>query len=63
MISLCSASDGGGIRGLSELLVLEEIMKRIDVDESRESTQSKKPLKPRLPADYFDLIGATSTGG
>ncbi|KAL6407343.1 kinesin light chain [Ilyonectria robusta] len=49
------ALDGGGIRGLSELLVLEEIMNRIkyDVDEDDDL----------LPADFFDLIGGTSTGG
>lgn len=47
--------DGGGIRGLSELLVLEEIMNRIkyDLDEDDDL----------LPADFFDLIGGTSTGG
>ena len=48
-------SDGGGIRGLSELLILQEIMKRIQVREHREEAP--------LPCDYFDLIGGTSTGG
>src|SRR5882672_8062010 len=55
---LCSSftrSDGGGIRGLSELLILKEIMERIGVRENREETP--------LPCDYFDLIGGTSTGG
>lgn len=47
--------DGGGIRGLSELLIIEEIMKRIQ-------HQSKLQHVPR-PAEYFDLIGGTSTGG
>ncbi|KAL1978749.1 hypothetical protein VTN31DRAFT_1608 [Thermomyces dupontii] len=47
--------DGGGIRGLSSLLILENIMEKI-----RES----KGLKdvPR-PCEQFDLIGGTSTGG
>ncbi|KAK3935635.1 acyl transferase/acyl hydrolase/lysophospholipase [Diplogelasinospora grovesii] len=49
------ALDGGGIRGLSELLILEEIMRRIKHD--LEMTDDP------LPADFFDLIGGTSTGG
>ncbi|KAL5635602.1 hypothetical protein ACGC1H_004415 [Rhizoctonia solani] len=47
--------DGGGIRGLSSLLILKEIMGRIKRDEGL-------PEIPR-PCDYFDLIGGTSTGG
>jgi len=48
-------SDGGGIRGVSELLILHEIMRRVQHD-------LKLPELPR-PCDYFDLIGGTSTGG
>ena len=48
-------SDGGGIRGLSELLILREIMERIQFQ------QGFKELP--LPCDYFDIIGGTSTGG
>jgi hypothetical protein len=48
-------SDGGGIRGLSELLILQEIMRRIQHDEKLAEMPS--------PCDYFDLIGGTSTGG
>ncbi|KAJ7484362.1 acyl transferase/acyl hydrolase/lysophospholipase [Mycena latifolia] len=47
--------DGGGIRGLSSLLILETIMYRIKVAENLE--------EPPLPCDYFDLIGGTNTGG
>lgn len=47
--------DGGGIRGLSELIIIEELMERI---------KWKKELdKTPIPADFFDLIGGTSTGG
>ncbi|KAK3325013.1 hypothetical protein B0H66DRAFT_547239 [Apodospora peruviana] len=49
------ALDGGGIRGLSELLILEEIMGRVKHD----LDMADDPL----PADFFDLIGRTSTGG
>jgi len=47
--------DGGGIRGLSPLLMLKEILHRI---------QQKRRLQelPR-PCDIFDLAGGTSTGG
>ncbi|KAL1888328.1 hypothetical protein Cpir12675_006217 [Ceratocystis pirilliformis] len=47
--------DGGGIRGLSSLLILEKIMENIKVAEGL----SEVPK----PCDRFDLIGGTSTGG
>ncbi|KAK0446048.1 acyl transferase/acyl hydrolase/lysophospholipase [Desarmillaria tabescens] len=47
--------DGGGIRGLSSLLILYELMWRIKQTEGL----SELPL----PCEYFDLIGGTSTGG
>ncbi|KAJ6614228.1 FabD/lysophospholipase-like protein [Mycena sp. CBHHK59/15] len=47
--------DGGGIRGLSMLLILQSIMYRIKAEEGLDEV-------PR-PCDYFDLIGGTSTGG
>ncbi|KAL6414269.1 kinesin light chain [Ilyonectria robusta] len=49
------ALDGGGIRGLSELIILEEIMRRVKHD----LNMADDPL----PVDFFDLIGGTSTGG
>ncbi|THU84514.1 FabD/lysophospholipase-like protein, partial [Dendrothele bispora CBS 962.96] len=47
--------DGGSIRGVSELIVLHEIMVRV---------QARKDLSdlPK-PCEYFHLIGGTSTGG
>ncbi|KAJ6487319.1 hypothetical protein DFH09DRAFT_1054217 [Mycena vulgaris] len=47
--------DGGGIRGLSMLIILEHLMWKLKVAEDL-------PEIPR-PCDYFDLIGGTSTGG
>jgi len=47
--------DGGGVRGLSSLIILKEIMDRIKFDEKLESVP--------LPCEYFDLIGGTGTGG
>ena len=47
--------DGGGIRGLSSLLILEHLMERIRAVEGLNEV-------PR-PCDRFDIIGGTSTGG
>lgn len=49
---LCLLSlDGGGVRGLSTLLILKRVMEGIN------------PVDPPKPCDYFDMIGGTSTGG
>ena len=45
------ALDGGGVRGLSTLQILKQLMDTIDPESS-----------PK-PCDYFDMIGGTSTGG
>ena len=45
------ALDGGGVRGLSSLIILAQLMATINPDAS-----------PK-PCDYFDMIGGTSTGG
>ncbi|KAK0431700.1 acyl transferase/acyl hydrolase/lysophospholipase [Armillaria borealis] len=47
--------DGGGIRGVSQLIILDEIMKRV---------QAKKQLtEVPKPCEYFHLIGGSGTGG
>ncbi|MCJ1310207.1 hypothetical protein MMC25_003869 [Agyrium rufum] len=45
------ALDGGGVRGLSSLMILQALMEIIDPD------------SPPKPCDYFDMIGGTGTGG
>jgi patatin-like phospholipase/acyl hydrolase len=45
------ALDGGGVRGLSALIILGQLVDTID------------PETPPKPCDYFDIIGGTSTGG
>lgn len=45
------ALDGGGIRGLSSLMILQHLMTTIN------------PKSPPKPCEYFDMIGGTSTGG
>ena len=52
---LTLSPDGGGIRGLSPLLILKEILSRIQ--------QKRKLQKLPRPCDIFDLAGGTSTGG
>jgi hypothetical protein len=43
--------DGGGIRGLAGLAILDKMMRQID------------PNNPPKPCEVFDMIGGTSTGG
>ena len=45
------ALDGGGVRGLSSLMIIQQLMTIVDAD------------SPPRPCDYFDMIGGTSTGG
>ncbi|KAL2889224.1 Vegetative incompatibility protein HET-E-1 [Ceratocystis lukuohia] len=47
--------DGGGVRGLSSLLILERIMEHVKEAEHLSQVPS--------PCDRFDLIGGTGTGG
>ena len=50
-----SHTDGGGIRGISTLLILQKLMETIRDLSGLEETPA--------PHTYFDLIGGTSTGG
>ena len=51
------ALDGGGVRGLSTLFILQSIMGRLNY------MREEAGLQPRKPCEIFDLIGGTSTGG
>lgn len=48
-------TDGGGIRGVSELVILDRIMRRLQEKEGLDELPK--------PCDYFDLMAGTSTGG
>ena len=55
---LCLLSlDGGGVRGLSTLMILRALMNRINAERSDRGQAAVKPCQ------LFDLIGGTSTGG
>jgi len=47
--------DGGGVRELSSLIILRDLMENIG--------QAKDLPETLKPSEYFDLIGGTSTGG
>lgn len=52
--------DGGGVRGYSMLIILQELMHRTFVE-----TEGRAPKRHEIPkpADHFDLIAGTGTGG
>jgi patatin-like phospholipase/acyl hydrolase len=52
--------DGGGVRGLSEVLILKFLMLRLRHEE-RKAKQRLSDLPS--PWKHFDLICGTSTGG
>jgi predicted acylesterase/phospholipase RssA len=55
--------DGGGVRGLSSLLILQELMENVAKEEKRLRLRHQDSDELPHPCDYFDLIGGTSTGG
>ena len=65
--------DGGGVRGISSLLLLEKIMDKVreesdlqaqvEVGTSSEGPRNSKQSSSIQPCQYFDLICGTSTGG
>ncbi|KAG0652064.1 Patatin phospholipase domain-containing 8 [Hyphodiscus hymeniophilus] len=52
--------DGGGVRGYSMLIIIQELMHRTYVE-----TEGRAPRRDQIPkpADHFDLICGTGTGG
>jgi patatin-like phospholipase/acyl hydrolase len=47
--------DGGGVRGLSELIIVEKLMVKLQ--------EQQKAANPPKPCEVFDMICGTSTGG
>lgn len=52
--------DGGGVRGYSMLIILQQLMHRTFVE-----TEGRAPKRNEIPkpCDHFDLIAGTGTGG
>ncbi|KIW45558.1 uncharacterized protein PV06_03939 [Exophiala oligosperma] len=59
------ALDGGGVRGISSMVILKKLMDRIKEMENEKAILQNKPIneEERKPVDYFDLAAGTSTGG
>ena len=53
--------DGGGVRGISSLYILKELMDQIKLKLMHDKPD--EPLETLRPCDVFDLICGTSTGG
>ena len=55
--------DGGGVRGLSSLLILQELMQQINssIRDDRHAVGEKH--EDAQPHEIFDLVAGTSTGG
>lgn len=57
--------DGGGVKGISSMMILKKVMNRVRDIENEISVAENKPVNPeeRKPVDYFHLGAGTSTGG
>jgi hypothetical protein len=55
---LTDSTDAGGPQGISQLLILKDVMERLSKDEH---TDSQGVIKP--PCEVFDVIGGVGTGG
>ena len=54
--------DGGGVRGLSSLLILQSLMGYVN-SELRKLGRTHDTISDLRPHDVFDLVVGTSTGG
>jgi hypothetical protein len=55
---LTSCIDAGGPQGLSQLLILKDVMERLSKDERGDFQGTVK-----RPCEVFDMIGGVGTGG
>ena len=55
---LTGGIDAGGPQGISQLLILKDVMERLSGDESGDSHGTVK-----RPCEVFDVIGGVGTGG
>lgn len=52
--------DGGGVRGYSMIMILQELMLKVFVEMHGRAPSLEEIPKP---CEHFDLIGGTGTGG
>lgn len=54
--------DGDGVRGLSSLLILQNLMKHVNmtIQDERHDQEKHEKIEPK---DVFDFVAGTSTGG
>ena len=52
--------DGGGVRGISSLYILKELMAQVN---RQRRAENREPTSAVSPCDVFDLICGMSTGG
>lgn len=62
LANIALSADGGGVRGLSSLIILKKLMRHIN-DSLRTLRPSGHPHSDVLPRDIFNLVAGTSTGG
>ena len=64
-IQLIPTIDGGGVRGLSTLLILQVLMKYINesIQVQRQTESGTSEYQDVEPHHIFDLVAGTSTGG
>ena len=62
-ISLLLSIDGGGVRGLSSLLILQSLVQHINVAIERERRLTGEAHVAVKPQDIFSFFAGTSTGG
>lgn len=57
--------DGGGVRGLSSLYIIQEVLRVVDMElrEMHSEIGIPFPGDPLLPSEVFDFVVGTSTGG
>jgi patatin-like phospholipase/acyl hydrolase len=57
--------DGGGIRGISSLYILKDLLEQVERDRkvAARNTELRELSAPLRPCEIFDLICGTGTGG
>ncbi len=60
---LAAVLDGGGVRGLSSLMILDELEQAFKAKLDQDGVHIRVSVNELKPCRYFDMIAGTSTGG